>query len=124
MEPRKESAQVAAVVELERCAHDDEWLESSKDALDRRNASLVDTTGELAQMVREVIAEEFGAQLSRLRHELLKDAESASVKADASVKAALAIPERRNQWKVRMEGVFVGSGLVLLGAMLMHWLGL
>jgi hypothetical protein len=101
----------------------DEWLDSSKEALDSRNASLLDASGDLAQMVRSVIAEEFGAQSSRLRRELLEDAESASMKADTAVKAALAIPEQRNQWRARMEGVFLGGGLVLLGAILMHWLG-
>ena len=65
---------------------------------------------------------EFGAQATRLRKQLLTDAESASSRADEAVGKALSIPGR-NEWKYRVEGGFAGAGLVLLGAVLFRWIG-
>ena len=89
----------------------------------RAHLTAIQTAGStVSSKAREAVAEEFGAQATRLRTELLKDAESASFRAESAVAKALSIPERKNLWRARAEGLFAGAILVLLGAFLMHWL--
>ncbi len=98
------------------------WSVNQK-ALMASQASIISASGaRVADLTRAAIAEEFGAQASRLRTELLKDAESASALSLSAVKNALGIPERKNLWRARAEGLFAGAILVLFGAFLMHWL--
>lgn len=97
------------------------WAESERTALSAQVEAVLAAGADVAERTRTVVAEEFGAQAKRLRVDLLKDAESASVTAEKAVNRALGIPERQNLWRARVQGGFAGAGLVLLGAVLMHW---
>ncbi len=77
---------------------------------------------DVGDRTRKVVAAEFGAQAIKLRTALLADAESASAMATDAVRKALAIPSRQDPWKFRVEGASAGSALMVLGAVLYHWL--
>lgn len=99
----------------------DAWAVEERRALEDQLVSIGNAGNDLATGLRTVIAAEFGAQSTRLRTALLADAESASATANDAVRKALLVPGQ-NVWKFRAEGAFAGSGLMVLGAMLYHWL--
>ncbi len=97
------------------------WRMEDDAAFTAQRTSLLGLSETVGEKVRSVVSAEFGAQAIKLRKELLSDAESASSRAERAVKLALSIPGR-NQWKYRVEGAFAGAGLMVLGALLAHWL--
>ncbi len=98
------------------------WSANQKELLASQSSIISASGAGVADLTRKAISEEFGAQATHLRTELLKDAESASSLSLSAVKDALNIPERKNLWRARAEGLFAGAILVLFGAFLMHWL--
>jgi len=77
----------------------------------------------VGDVMRKAIADEFKSQAVALRIALLTDAESASYAAEDAVKKALKMQGKDTHWKHRMEGVFIGVAVVLLGARLYGWFG-
>jgi len=97
------------------------WRVEDDAVFTARRTSLLGLGDTVGENVRSIVSAEFGAQASKLRKELLADAESASTRAEQAVRKALSIPGR-NEWRYRVEGAFAGAGLMLSGAWLFHWL--
>lgn len=98
------------------------WSLDERRALDDHLFSIRNAGTDAAEGVRTVVAAEFGAQAAKLRTALLADAQSASTAAEDAVRKALALPNRQSPWKLRVEGAFGGTALMVLGAILYHWL--
>ena len=98
------------------------WAVEERRSLDDQLVSIGNAGSDAAEGVRAVIAAEFGAQAAKLRTALLADAQSASATSEDAVRKALAIPGNMSVWKLRVEGAFAGSALMVLGALLYHWL--
>ena len=100
----------------------DSWASEQERALEDVLFSIGNVGTDVGDRTRKIVAAEFGAQAIKLRTAFLADAESASAMATDAVRKALAISGRQDPWKFRVEGAFAGSALMVLGAVLYHWL--